>query len=192
MTFSSAPQTLSGSALSASAMSSSASSAIAQVAAPCAANIIPTQTEGPYYKSGSPERGNIREEDTAGIPLMLTGRVLDENCQPIANAWLDFWQADGDGDYDNKGFELRGHQFTNEKGEYRLESVVPEEYPGRTPHIHVKIRIGDSYMVHTSQLYLPNIAHNQTDPIFNAGTVIKITSTENGMHATFDIIVPRT
>jgi protocatechuate 3,4-dioxygenase beta subunit len=75
-----------------------------------------------------------------GEQLLVAGYVLDQNCQPIQNAWLDFWQADANGAYDNTGYVLRGHQFTDGQGRYYLETVLPGEYPGRPPHIHLKIQ----------------------------------------------------
>ncbi len=84
--------------------------------------------EGPYYTEGSPERTNIVEEGTPGSKLILEGRVLDRNGNPIPRAWLDFWHADGTGHYDNEGFNLRGHQYADKDGRYRLETVRPKEY----------------------------------------------------------------
>ena len=81
--------------------------------------------EGPYYKAGSPERHVISGPDSFGNKLVITGRVLDRNGRPVRGAWLDFWQADGSGHYDNAGFKLRGHQFADASGEYRLETVFP-------------------------------------------------------------------
>ena len=53
--------------------------------------------EGPYYKAGSPERRNIAEPGTTGVPMILEGRVLDTQGRPVPGAWLDFWHANGDG-----------------------------------------------------------------------------------------------
>jgi len=58
----------------------------------------------------------------------------------VGGALLDFWQADAAGDYDNTGFRLRGHQFSGADGRFRLATVVPGLYPGRTRHIHVKVQ----------------------------------------------------
>ncbi len=98
----------------------------------CGGTPTPSQTEGPFYKSGSPERTSLREAGLAGTPLTVTGYVFSTICQPIAHAWLDFWHADSNGNYDNAGFRLRGHQFTDTQGRYSLETIVPGEYPGRT------------------------------------------------------------
>ena len=72
--------------------------------------------------------------------LVVTGVVLSRDCKPVANALLDFWHADEQGDYDNRGFRYRGHQFTDAEGRYRLETIVPADYPGRTRHLHVKVQ----------------------------------------------------
>ena len=77
------------------------------------ANVTPSLTEGPYYKSGSPEQANLFQEGMPGTKIVITGYVYDTNCQPVANAWLDFWQADANGNYDNSGYTLRGHQYTD-------------------------------------------------------------------------------
>ena len=98
------------------------------------------QTEGPYFKPSSPERTELFEEGIAGQPIELVGFVLTRACKPLAGALLDFWQADDKGRYDNSGFRLRGHQFSDAEGRYRLRSIVPGIYPGRTRHIHVKVQ----------------------------------------------------
>ncbi len=114
----------------------------------------PAQTEGPYFKRSSPERVELLEAGMAGQPIELVGFVLTRDCKPVAGALLDFWQADDKGRYDNSGFRLRGHQFTDTEGRYRLRSVVPGNYPGRTRHIHVKVQ-PRSGRVLTTQLYFP-------------------------------------
>src|SRR3954466_6044397 len=98
------------------------------------------QTEGPYFTPGSPKRANLVEPGTAGKRLVVSGCVLSRSCRPMKGALLDFWQADAGGDYDNSGFRLRGHQFTSADGRFRLSTVVPGLYPGRTRHIHVKVQ----------------------------------------------------
>ncbi len=117
--------------------------------------LTPSVEEGPYYKGGSPERNNIVEKGTPGQKLIVEGQVLDTQGKAIAHAWLDFWQADGKGFYDNRGYNLRGHQFANKAGRYRLETVRPFMYAGRTPHIHVKVRANEKSPMLTTQLFLP-------------------------------------
>ena len=155
----------------------------------CSGKETPSLTEGPYYKAGSPLRTNLREDDTVGTPLTVTGYVFDVNCKPIPNSWLDFWQADGNGNYDNSGFKLRGHQFTDVDGKYVLETVVPARYSGRTAHIHVKVRASPNSPVLTSQLFFPKESQNQTDSIFDSSLVMELKDGEEGKTATFNFVL---
>lgn len=121
-----------------------------------------SQTAGPFYTPNSPLRGDFREADLAGRSMRLSGRVLNQFCEPISNAVLDFWHADSDGTYDNQGFRLRGHLFTDGAGEFVLKTIVPGLYPGRTRHIHV-ITQGKTTRALTTQLYFPDQPDNQRD-----------------------------
>ena len=82
-----------------------------------------SRTEGPYYTPNTPERTNLVEPGMSGARVLVTGYVYDANCQPVANAWLDFWQTDYYGVYDNVGYTFRGHQYTDANGQYRLQTV---------------------------------------------------------------------
>ena len=113
---------------------------VAAAAAACPGSPTPSLTAGPFYREGSPRRTVLREGSAPGRRLLLTGVVYDDRCRPLAGAWVDFWQADGEGRYDNSGYGFRGQQLTDSAGRYTLDTVVPAEYPGRTPHIHVKVR----------------------------------------------------
>lgn len=122
---------------------------------PACTGLTQTQTEGPYYKPDSPQRNSLLEEGMAGTRLILVGYVLDQDCQPLPNAWLDFWQADASGEYDNAGYRLRGRQFTDAQGRYYLETILPGLYGSRPiEHIHVKVRPEGGQEI-TSQLYFP-------------------------------------
>ncbi len=128
----------------------------------------------------------------AGRRLLLTGVVYDDRCRPLAGAWMDFWQADADGRYDNSGFGFRGHQLTDGAGRYTLETVVPAEYPGRTPHIHVKVRAAGAPQSSTitTQLFLPGEAPNRTDRIFDSALVVAAREEAGVIIATFDFRLP--
>ena len=123
--------------------------------APTCSALTQAQTEGPYYTPNSPEKHSLLEDGLTGTRLILVGYVLDQNCLPQSNAWLDFWQADANGQYDNAGYRLRGHQFTDAQGRYYLETILPGLYSSRPiEHIHVKVRPEGGAEV-TSQLYFP-------------------------------------
>jgi protocatechuate 3,4-dioxygenase beta subunit len=151
--------------------------------------VTPPLEEGPFYKTGSPERTSIVELGTVGSKLVVEGYVFDRNRRPIASAWLDFWQADGRGQYDNVGYNLRGHQYTDENGHYHLETVRPVEYGPRTAHIHAKVRANDNSPVLTVQLFLPGEKRNQTDPIFDNSLVINIIDADGGEKANFNFVL---
>lgn len=148
----------------------------------------PKQTEGPYYKRQSPERQTLLAPGMTGTPLSLSGLVLSRRCQPIARALLDFWQADNRGEYDNRGYRLRGHQFTDETGGYRLETMVPGLYPGRTRHIHVKVQAPNRPVL-TSQLYFPGEPRNQKDRLFLADLLLTVEEASGGQKAVFNFVL---
>ncbi len=150
--------------------------------------VTPAVTEGPFYKSGSPQRTSLVEPGMPGTKLVITGQVFTRNCGPLAGAWLDFWQADARGAYDNAGFRLRGHQFTDASGRYTLETVVPAEYPGRTPHIHVKVR-APAGPVLTTQLYFPGVARNQSDFLFRQELLVQLRDLPDRKAATFNFVL---
>lgn len=148
----------------------------------------PSVTEGPYFKPGSPERKSLLEPGVVGDRLNLTGRVLTRSGKPVAGALLDFWQADGNGRYDNVGYMLRGHQLTDEQGRYWLETVIPGIYPGRTKHIHVKVQAANGTVL-TTQLFFPNEESNQADSIFRPELLVSMNETDNVKVATFDFVL---
>ena len=156
----------------------------------CGANPRSTasQTEGPYFKRASPERQSLLDADMAGERLHLTGRVLDTRCQPVARALLDFWQADAAGGYDNRGFTLRGHQFSDASGGFVLDTVVPGLYPGRTRHIHVKVQAPGGRVL-TTQLYFPDEAGNQRDGIFMPELLVTLQRGGAAALAGFDFVL---
>jgi protocatechuate 3,4-dioxygenase beta subunit len=146
----------------------------------------PAAEEGPYYTAGSPLKSQISQEGIPGERLDLSGRVLNADGHPVSHAWLDFWQADGSGHYDNVGFKLRGHQYSDSEGRYKLGTVLPGSYPGRTPHIHSKVRATNNSPILTTQLFIPGLESNKTDPIYLDTLQMSVRETPSGKTATFD------
>jgi protocatechuate 3,4-dioxygenase beta subunit len=146
--------------------------------------ITPRQTEGPFFKTDAPRRTSLVEGKPSRV-LVLEGRVLSPQCKPVPNALLDFWHADEQGDYDNKGFRYRGHQYTDAQGRYRLETIVPAEYPGRTRHIHVKAQ-APGRRVLTTQLYFPDDPANARDFLYKPELAMKMPTRGQGA---FDFVV---
>lgn len=152
------------------------------------ADPTPRQTAGPFFKPDSPRRASLLEPAIKGTRIVVSGLVLSTDCKPVARALLDFWHADDAGDYDNAGHKLRGHQFTDDQGRYRLESIVPGLYPGRTRHFHVRVQAPKGPVL-TTQLYFPGEPGNQRDFIFNRDLVLKVHDAADGKVATFDFVL---
>ena len=106
----------------------------------------------------------------------------------MAHALLDFWQADSSGNYDNSGYTLRGHQYTDASGRYQLLTVVPGLYPGRTEHIHVKVQAPNGPLL-TTQLFFPGVKSNETDSIYNDRLLMIVQDRANGSQAQYNFIV---
>ncbi len=151
--------------------------------APVCNGLTPAQTAGPYYTPNTPERNSLLEPGMAGTRLLVVGYVLDANCEPLADAWLDFWQADAQGQYDNAGYTLRGHQFTDSQGRYFLETIAPGLYESRPiEHIHVMLRSPLGAEI-TTQLYFPQ------QPI--AGLTVTLEQRDGYLVAFFNFVLPK-
>src|SRR6266571_4308482 len=191
--------------------------------------VRPEQTEGPYFVDERLNRADIRMEPATGevapgAPLelvMTVSRVASGgSCIPVAGAQVDLWQCDASGVYSDvtdPGFEtvgrkfLRGYQVTDANGSVRFTTIYPGWYPGRTVHIHFKVRTTpESPRGHefTSQLYFddsftdrvftrepyvdrgPRPVRNQRDGIFRRGgdqLMLDVKEKGDGYAAKFDL-----
>jgi protocatechuate 3,4-dioxygenase beta subunit len=154
----------------------------------------PQQTEGPFYTPKTPQRRDIRDPFLSTDLLVVTGRVLDSQCMPIAGAVLDFWQTDHAGRYDQESYRYRGHQYTDSDGRFELLTVRPHAYTAmnifRTPHIHVKAQ-GPTTSLLTTQLYLPDAEEtNARDGGYDPSLSIRYVGPEGGgRRAMFDFVL---
>lgn len=200
-----------------------AAEAINSVVAPaCVAR--PEMTEGPYFVDVQLERSDIRSDTNTGMvkegaPLLLTFRVseIDANaCTPLAGAVVDIWHCDASGVYSgvtDRSFNttsenwLRGHQVTDGGGTATFQTIYPGWYPGRTVHIHFKVRTapgaaqGHEFV---SQLFFDDALSdvvlaqppynvtgrrtlNSDDRIYSDLLLLNVTPAEGGYAATFDL-----
>jgi protocatechuate 3,4-dioxygenase beta subunit len=162
--------------------------AFAQTSSCTPGTLTPRLTEGPYFKPESPERSVLIEPGIPGAQAVLTGLVLDSACRPVKGALVDLWHADGLGRYDNSGYRLRGHQYTDAFGRYRFETVMPAPYVGRTRHFHVKVQAPASPVL-TTQLYFPGEAGNARDGLFRKELLLTLQRDGSASTGSFDFVV---
>jgi len=146
------------------------------------------ETEGPFFKPKSPQRNDLREPGIAGRPVELSGLVLTRSCRPVTGAVVDLWQADDNGEYDNKGFRLRGHVFTDAEGRYAFRTIMPGLYPGRTRHYHVKVQAANRPVL-TTQFYFPDEKANRSDAFFHRELVMQVAAANDALQARFDVVL---
>jgi protocatechuate 3,4-dioxygenase beta subunit len=116
---------------------------------------------GPFYKRKAPNNGQLRTKGDPGLPLTVTGRVLDSRANAIPNARIEIWQADHFGKYDLDGYRFRATLVSEGAGKYSFESVMPGHYPARVgQHIHYLVT-APGHKPLTTQLYFA------TDPAFD-------------------------
>ena len=143
----------------------------------------PAQTEGPFYPDRLPldqdndlTRVGDRKTSAAGEITDLTGRILDQNGNPLRGVVIEIWQVDHNGHYihtrdagagNDADFQGFGRFETSEDGAYRFRTIKPVPYPGRTPHIHVKVRKGDRELL-TTQLYVQGHPLNDGDGVLRS------------------------
>jgi protocatechuate 3,4-dioxygenase beta subunit len=150
--------------------------------------LTPEETAGPFFRPDSPAKNNFREPGVSGTPARVTGFVLDPKGDPMSGVLLDFWHADDRGEYDFKGYRCRGHQFSDARGEYALETIVPGLYPGRTRHYHVRLQAAHGPILST-QLYFPGEARNESDSLFRPDLQLKLRKGAAGVVATFNFVL---
>jgi len=146
------------------------------------------ETEGPYFKPRSPERADLIEAGLKGEPLEVSGFVLDRSCRPVTRALIDVWQADAGGEYDLKGFRLRGHLFTDGNGRFALRTILPGIYTGRTRHIHVKVQAPNRPVL-TTQIYFPDEPLNRKDGLFRRELTVRMARSEDRLAGRFDFVL---
>lgn len=188
--------------------------------------VRPQQTEGPYFVDEKLNRSDIRSDPSdgsvkPGVPLQLIFQVSQVSaglCRPLAGAVVDVWHCDALGvysDVSDRNFNtigqkfLRGYQVTDANGRVEFLTLYPGWYPGRTVHIHFKIRTNASPSYEfTSQLYFDDALsdrlhaqppyaakgqrrqRNNQDGIFRRGgeqLMLSLTPQGEGYRGIFDI-----
>jgi protocatechuate 3,4-dioxygenase beta subunit len=144
----------------------------------------PAQGEGPFYPDKLPlDTDNdlliINDGITpaVGAVTWLSGRILDPRGEPICNALVEIWQVDGRGVYLHRNssnrerrdanFQGFGRFLTGSTGEYLFRTVKPVPYPGRTAHVHFKVKLrGEEPFL--TQMYVQGEPRNERDSLLNS------------------------
>ncbi len=144
----------------------------------------PRQTEGPFYPNKLPldtDNDLLIVNDgltpAVGEVTHLTGRILGPTGEPVRNALVEIWQCDAKGVYlhtadsgkkqdtQDRNFQGFGRFLTGSTGEYYFRTIKPVPFPGRTPHIHFKIKQGGKELLVT-QCYIKGHPGNQRDGVY--------------------------
>jgi len=148
----------------------------ARAQAPAALRPTPAQTEGPFYPVEFPRDSDhdLLRNGTAryakGQPAWVSGQLRDLQGRPLAGAQVEIWQCDEAGHYHHPGdggradpaFQGFGRVTVGADGQWRFRTIRPVAYGGRTPHIHLKVRL-DRRELLTTQLYVRDDPHNARD-----------------------------
>ncbi|MAW25323.1 MAG: intradiol ring-cleavage dioxygenase [Gammaproteobacteria bacterium] len=145
------------------------------------ARVTPWQSLGPFYPKKLPVDSDAdltfvdgKNGQATGQFTRLSGRVTDQSGAPIKNARVEIWQCDAFGAYhhprDGGGvdtfFQGYGQTTTDDNGNYRFKTIKPVAYPGRAPHIHMKVIDGSRELV--TQIYIQGEPANKGDFLLNA------------------------
>lgn len=168
----------------------------------------PRQTEGPFYPVTLPQDAdadllrNGQVNYTHGQPAWVEGVVSDLEGKPVAGAQVEIWQCDHQGRYHHPGdggradpdFQGFGRVTVGSDGRYRFRTIKPVPYSGRTPHIHVKVKLARRELL-TTQLYVEGDPNNERDFLWrNLGpdralVTVPFRSGSDGLQASFPIVV---
>ena len=171
--------------------------------------LTPRQTEGPFYPVALPadSDADLLKNGKAvyghGQPTWVEGTVTDLVGVPVAGAVVEIWQCDheghyhhpGDGDRADPAFQGFGRTTVGRDGRFRFRTLKPVPYTGRTPHIHVKVKLNRTELL-TTQLYIAGDPGNERDGIWRrmseadrAAVTKPFTVGSDGLQATFPLVV---
>lgn len=169
----------------------------------------PSQTEGPFYPLALPSDNDfdlLRNGNAVynkGQVAWVEGVVTDTKGAPVSGAVVEIWQCDHDGNYHHPrdggkadpSFQGFGRVAVGKDGRYRFRTLKPAPYSGRTPHIHVKVKLDRKDLL-TTQLYVAGDAGNVSDGLWRrldergqAALTRAFVPSPDGLRADFPIVV---
>ena len=184
-------------------------SALAQQTTPESLNRTPAQMEGPFYPLVEPTDADfdlLKNGTLAyakGQPCWIEGTVIRPQGSPLLGATMEIWQCDADGHYHHPqdganadpAFQGFGRVRLDAQGRFRFRTIKPVPYPGRTPHIHVKIKM-DARELLTTQLYVQGDPGNAADMLWRrmpasdrAAVTAPFVPAADGLAARYSLVV---
>lgn len=120
----------------------------------------PPNALGPFYKKRAPDTRMLRTKSDVGMPLAVSGRIIDTRGEAVPDATVEIWHTDHAGHYDLAGYRFRAKLPIDGKGGYQFDTIMPGHYPDRVcQHVHYLVTApGHKPLI--TQLYFA------TDPIF--------------------------
>lgn len=152
---------------------------------------IAEMTDGPFYpprawrEQWTDWDADLSRVQRDGRTLVARGellglelRVVDTDERIVDQAEVEIWQCDALAAYHHPavrvpaahidaGFQGFGAARSGSDGRLRFRTIRPVPYPGRTPHIHVKLR-HPSFGEWTSQLFVAGDPGNARDFLWRA------------------------
>jgi protocatechuate 3,4-dioxygenase, alpha subunit len=122
----------------------------------------PSQTVGPFFRTGMTWPGGGRLFDDADITI--EGVVFDALGAPVSDAVIELWQLRRGQQY-TQGF---GRVQTNAQGDFKFHTVKPEPLPGHKPFIHVSVFARGLLQHQTTRLFLQGVGQLTTDAMLDA------------------------
>jgi protocatechuate 3,4-dioxygenase beta subunit len=112
-----------------------------------ACSVTPTETAGPFstkVPTSVAYSDIVLDRKGVAVTIKIIVQNVNNNCAVLANAVVDIWHCDAEGNYSEyktKTTEhfLRGRQVTDNEGVVMFKSIFPGWYPGRAPHIHAQV-----------------------------------------------------
>lgn len=131
-----------------------------------------TDILGPFYRPNSPVRNSLIIKGEPGTLVELSGIVKHKDCiSPCKKAKIELWHCSSTGEYDNTSdkFLYRGTIYTDDKGQYLFNTILPVPYDVgggivRPAHFHIMIT-AQGYQPLVTQLYFsgdPNISKDSS------------------------------
>ena len=162
-----------------------------------------TDILGPFYRPNAPVRTDLRIEGMPGDEIILTGRILNDDCKrELQSAKVELWHCSAEEVYDNESddYNYRGITYTDTLGEYRFRTQMPVPYDAgggmyRPAHFHLMVS-APGYQNLVTQLYFTGDPYLEKDLSSKneraKNRILEVTKNDNGvLSLNFDVVMQK-